>query len=644
MMLCCPQSWKLDMCQTNEEISEMIQKCLNKVIETLDRQYAKYFATNLTAQLEEETKSACLHNMDAEQVMGMISSLKQRSPHASILFSSSKLRAVKNKTIGFIDGLEEQEKERLMACVVALSRKRIKTSRLSQTLVSAEIASRINIKKQLRDKKVRHKIEKLLKTTSLDDIPAALQEIGITMSDEMKGPLSELLQHRVIGRFIKHCWYDNTENINVVYHGKFEKIKGQNTKTGKTMYTVAYWKDNESYDMAVDYEMDMIIWERQARDPAPVQRVPVQPMKAATELNFQLLSNLSKSSFKIAALDRVAASAAAVTNHCSLKSSRCVLPSEVTLAVWVRVAYSYTNLLERPNNWPWVRVRQQSWDPLLRTFDLHPVPGRCLYNSFPPPGHWGTHDGEGIKRNYFPPPIKEEKPRLEPLYRLDSDFLPLLSKCTDLMQHLSWSVIVDSLPASITERQRQLTTAERRLIEECILSSHLLDGVMDPLPLTENYELPNRIEKPRRVRLTTPLLVGVWGAPLPPVLPAGACDRLVLPPAPPTRGRGTRVEAPTDPLTGPLPDIGPMLPYIGSTLVDNYNLHPTTYFIYEEVGVINSTLWWGCFSCVGWGQLRVADGLREKLRAISLPAIRTAKDPAESWCLLACGESDKPPK
>ncbi|XP_018008312.1 uncharacterized protein LOC108666018 [Hyalella azteca] len=101
--------------------------------------------------------------------------------------------------------------------------------------------------------------------------------------------------------------------------------------------------------------------------------------------------------------------------------------------------------------------------------------------------------------DYFPPPIKEEKPRLEPLYRLDSDFLPLLSKCTDLMQHLSWSVIVDSLPASITERQRQLTTAERRLIEECILSSHLLDGVMDPLPLTENYELPNRIEKPRRV-------------------------------------------------------------------------------------------------------------------------------------------------
>ncbi|XP_018008311.1 uncharacterized protein LOC108666017 [Hyalella azteca] len=86
-----------------------------------------------------------------------------------------------------------------------------------------------------------------------------------------------------------------------------------------------------------------------------------------------------------------------------------------------------------------------------------------------------------------------------------------------------------------------------------------------------------RISELLQVRLTTPLLVGVWGAPLPPVLPAGACDRLVLPPAPPTRGRGTRVEAPTDPLTGPLPDIGPMLPYIGSTLVDNYNLHPTTY-------------------------------------------------------------------
>jgi hypothetical protein len=44
----------------------------------------------------------------------------------------------------------------------------------------------------------------------------------------------------------------------------------------------------------------------------------------------------------------------------------------------------------------------------------------------------------------------------------------------DLMQHLSWSVIVDSLPASITERQRQLTTAERRLIEEYVFEPFLL--------------------------------------------------------------------------------------------------------------------------------------------------------------------------
>jgi hypothetical protein len=56
-----------------------IIKCLTKVLEALDRQYARYFATDLTAQLADETRSARLHNMDAEQVMGMVSAIKQRS-------------------------------------------------------------------------------------------------------------------------------------------------------------------------------------------------------------------------------------------------------------------------------------------------------------------------------------------------------------------------------------------------------------------------------------------------------------------------------------------------------------------------------------------------------------------------------------
>ncbi|KAF2348749.1 hypothetical protein FHG87_020497, partial [Trinorchestia longiramus] len=98
--------------------------------------------------------------------------------------------------------------------------------------------------------------------------------------------------------------------------------------------------------------------------------------------------------------------------------------------------------------------------------------------------------------DFFPP--KEEKKLVQrTLHRVNSEMFPLLAVCTDLMQNLCWTVMSEQLPSSITERQRQLSEGEKRKTEECILSSHLLDGVMDPLPLTDNYELPNRIEKPR---------------------------------------------------------------------------------------------------------------------------------------------------
>ena len=44
-------------------------------------------------------------------------------------------------------------------------------------------------------------------------------------------------------------WYDEDGHDKVVYSGKFEKLKRNTT------YVVAYWKQNETYDDAEDFEL-----------------------------------------------------------------------------------------------------------------------------------------------------------------------------------------------------------------------------------------------------------------------------------------------------------------------------------------------------------------------------------------------------
>ena len=69
----------------------------------LGRQYKRYFNIDLTAKLAEETRSARSNNIDAEEIMGMFSALKMKSPNATICFMSSKIRSIKNGTVDYLD-------------------------------------------------------------------------------------------------------------------------------------------------------------------------------------------------------------------------------------------------------------------------------------------------------------------------------------------------------------------------------------------------------------------------------------------------------------------------------------------------------------------------------------------------------------
>lgn len=73
-------------------LSSNISVCLRRTLDALQRQYEHYFKLDITEQLTEETQSARLHNIDAEEVMGMFSAALHHSPNARVTFSSSKIR------------------------------------------------------------------------------------------------------------------------------------------------------------------------------------------------------------------------------------------------------------------------------------------------------------------------------------------------------------------------------------------------------------------------------------------------------------------------------------------------------------------------------------------------------------------------
>ena len=99
---------------THPEFASMMLSCLKAVVDVLERQYSKYFLLDITEKLRQESESAKSHNMDSEEIMGMFSAAQQKSPHATLCFLSSRMRACKNKTVAYIDALPVEQQENIV--------------------------------------------------------------------------------------------------------------------------------------------------------------------------------------------------------------------------------------------------------------------------------------------------------------------------------------------------------------------------------------------------------------------------------------------------------------------------------------------------------------------------------------------------
>ena len=236
------------LCPRDPEVQAMIVSCLSAAARVLSRQYQRYFQLNLDETFKKETETARNHNMDAEAVMGMLNAEKIRARNSTICFLSSKLRAIKNHTVDYLDSVSAEKKEQVVNWAVKRAVKTIKKNRLKQVDLRAELSRRRRDRMQKKEDRERKKVESDIRTLTLGQVFDKYE-----LKDKAKRDLSDLLSDTVVGRNICHLWYNANTQSQDMYNGRIEKLK---TVMGE--YVIGYWKADETQDCAEDYRMKKI--------------------------------------------------------------------------------------------------------------------------------------------------------------------------------------------------------------------------------------------------------------------------------------------------------------------------------------------------------------------------------------------------
>jgi len=243
------------------------------------------------------------------------------------------------------------------------------------------------------------------------------------------------------------------------------------------------------------------------------------------------------------------------------------------------------------------------------------------------------------KEDYIPTPAPPPAPLAAPLHRVGAGFTPLLGLGAGLAQRLTHTAAKEGLPPAVTRRQRAVVAGDAALFQENIIGAHLLDNCEDRIKDPQNFELPNKLERKayygipakRKNELLTSALLDTFDAtgvdplalsirprlsnvrsdllysyndalvhvslpvalhlsapaPLAPFSTTGEADLFVAPPMDDrTRRKIQRrliEEEKGGPLQQPLPDCGPVEPYIGADILDDYDSvesrppHPRTH-------------------------------------------------------------------
>ena len=154
------------------QLNIMLKAAMTAVVQVFERQYVKYFTMDATDKLRAEVESACAHNIDAEEIMVMFSAAQQQAPNTTLYFLLCRMRAIKNRTVDYLDDMDPSTREDVLQKVITYGRK--------QRDPRAEIICRQQAKKQARDAAKRKELEQKLKKS----LSSVAEEMSISAEDK----------------------------------------------------------------------------------------------------------------------------------------------------------------------------------------------------------------------------------------------------------------------------------------------------------------------------------------------------------------------------------------------------------------------------------------------------------------------------
>uniref|UniRef100_X1ZQ66 Uncharacterized protein n=1 Tax=Capitella teleta TaxID=283909 RepID=X1ZQ66_CAPTE len=238
--------------------------------EVVARQYDNYIKMSKEelAALHIPTSGARLHNIDAEQVMGMFSAAISRAPSATISHIASKIAGKKNYVLGKLRS--NPPSISFVKLVVKLAGKRRCNSLKDKKTLMKKLAERVAIKSQKKEKAMKSKLEKVLKqlfneNASINDYQTALPNYSVEVLETVRF----ILDGRVVSHDILQKWDEHSDtSIPKLYNGKIEKVALKTNKKAKypltNTYTVCYWRYRYvAYRQFVMWIMDILLtWKK----------------------------------------------------------------------------------------------------------------------------------------------------------------------------------------------------------------------------------------------------------------------------------------------------------------------------------------------------------------------------------------------
>lgn len=237
----------------------MIRGILEGSAEVIQRQYQSFPRLSVEQQETMRTASefACLHNIDAEKVMGMFSAALSQSPNATMMMISSRIKGRKNYVLNFLsDNANWSLLDKVSLFTTRLKRK----SLADQKLLLREMSNRISAKKLKLEPASKIKIREEISCHVLclsGRIRKSFWEYFEKLDVHV---IHEILKGDIVGKYILHNWSE--ENERLTWNGKIEgtELTGKRKiKKSRLNYTVSYWAIGATHETSVkDYSIPAV--------------------------------------------------------------------------------------------------------------------------------------------------------------------------------------------------------------------------------------------------------------------------------------------------------------------------------------------------------------------------------------------------